>query len=190
MTAGCKNWILTIEDKIAHPRPRSRPSSTPDAFVDAGWEELPEVFLSGALHGDERVGPTAVVEIASLLLESAWCESIPSRPSDYNDTDIMAQAATCRSDLKGRGVGDAERRWLSRLVTTRRIVIVPTANALGYDRKQRTEGGIDPNRDFPYDLEDATQCMRTVAGRTINEIFREHVFQLSVTFHGGMEAIA
>ena len=60
----------------------------------------------------------------------------------------MAEAEACQSDLKERGVGDAECRWLSRLVTTRRIVIVPTANALEYNHKSRMEDGIDPNLDL------------------------------------------
>ena len=32
--------------------------------------------------------------------------------------------------------------------------------------------------------------MRTIAGRTVNEIYREHMFQLALTFHGGMEVVA
>lgn len=60
---------------------------------------------------------------------------------------------------------------------------------MGYYRKQRTELQIDPNRDFPYDLLDSTKCMQTIAGRSINEVFRDHIFQLSLTFHAGMEVI-
>ena len=89
-----------------------------------------------------------MVEITSLLLELAWCESIPSRILDYNDTYIMAEDEACRYVIEGRVVGDAERIWLSRLVTTRRIVIVPIANALGYDRKSQTEDCINSNQDF------------------------------------------
>ena len=92
------------------------------------------------------VGPTEVVDIPSLLLELAWYEPILSQPSDYNNTDIMAEAEACQSDLEERGVGDAECRWLSRLVTTRRIIIIPTMNALEYNHKSQTEDGIDPNR--------------------------------------------
>ena len=101
----------------------------------------------------------------------------------------MAKAEECRYDLEGRGVGDVDRRWLSILITTRRIVIFPTANALGYDRISRMEDSIDPNQYFPHDLMNQTLCMRTISGRTINEIFRDHLFQLSFTFHGGMEEI-
>ena len=48
--------------------------------------------MLGYLNGYERVGLTAVVEIASLLFESTWFNSIPFLTSDYNDTDIMAKA--------------------------------------------------------------------------------------------------
>ena len=66
----------------------------------------------------------------------------------------MAGAVPCQSDLEGRGVGDADRRWLLRLVTTRCIVIVPTVHTMGYDCKSPTEDGIDPNQNFTYDLTD------------------------------------
>mmetsp|Transcript_1411 Transcript_1411/g.2591 ORF Transcript_1411/g.2591 Transcript_1411/m.2591 type:complete len:1395 (-) Transcript_1411:931-5115(-) len=253
------------------------------------YDSLPEVLLSGALHGDERVGPTAVLETAAILLESAWCESLPrvvlgdamggKRVSDevddepsrrikkkvksgnryrrhktggwqrrrrrrrrskverrqrvirsakvekgeqeyiaqkmrqrrqellaqedvqrprstaatYYPPDQLDEARICRASLSSRGIAGAERRWLARLVSTRRIVILPTANALGYARNVRHEGDkqdLDPNRDFPFDLADPTMCMRTVAARTVNELFRQHLFQMASTFHGGMEAVA
>jgi hypothetical protein len=31
--------------------------------------------------------------------------------------------------------------------------------------------------------------MQTIAGRTINEVYREHMFQLALTFHAGMEVV-
>ena len=66
----------------------------------------------------------------------------------------------------------------------------PSFLALGYYQNRREEGSIDPNRDFPFDLEDNSLCMQTIAGRTANEIYREHMFQLALTFHGGMEIVA
>ena len=119
----------------------------------------------GALHRDKRVGLTTVVDIASLLLESAWCNSIPSRTLYYNYTYIVAKAEECRSDLEGRGVGDVDRTWLLILVTTRSILIFPTANALGYDRKSCMEDDIYPNQDFTYDFMDQTLCMRAISGQ-------------------------
>jgi hypothetical protein len=58
----------------------------------------------------------------------------------------MADAKLCRITLEQKGINDKHRQWLARLVTTRRIVIVPTANALGYYQNIREEDGIDPNR--------------------------------------------
>jgi len=160
---GCRNYFLTIQDFVAHP-PNSSSS-----------KQLPEVLLSGALHGDERVGPTAVVETASLLLFAAACERKPA-----------SRKASCQSRLNSMGLSPQDRRWLARLVTTRRIVIVPTANALGYFRKSRYEGNVDVNRDFPFDLK-SSACMQSIGARTLNELFRRHMFQLALTFHGGME---
>ena len=61
---------------------------------------------------------------------------------------------------------------------------MPSANALGYYKNEREESGIDPNRDFPYN-QDETKCMKTTAARAINELWRRHIFQLSLTFHAG-----
>ena len=162
----------------------------------ASYATLPEVFLSGELHGNERVGPSAVLEAASLLLEAAQCESYPGPPPlDINteagaDWLLSSQHATkCRDSLYERGITKEMRQWLARLVTTRRIVILPTPNAVGYDRNERTENGIDCNRDFPFDVVTASICMQTICARTINEIWRESQFQLSLTFHGGTEVI-
>mmetsp|Transcript_24976 Transcript_24976/g.29433 ORF Transcript_24976/g.29433 Transcript_24976/m.29433 type:complete len:742 (+) Transcript_24976:134-2359(+) len=184
-TDGCKNYILTIEDHAAHPN------------GSESWKRLPEVFLSGALHGNERVGPTAVVETANLLLEAASCEAKPHGMEPKVDDESRSkwllskeEGHACRKELYRIGIDDASRKWLARLVTTRRIVIMPTPNALGYYRNHRTELDIDPNRDFPFDLADSSQCMQTIAGRSINEVFRDHIFQLSLTFHAGMEVIA
>lgn len=176
---GCPNYIFTIQDFVVH---------TDDSESS---KNLPEVFWSGCLHGNERVGPSSVMEAASLLLESALCESLPrSKTSSSSFDEELQQAKVCRRKLRQKGVDDFHRKWLARLVSTRRIVVVPTANALGYYRDAREENTIDPNRDFPYDLTDPTQCMQTIAGRTINEIYREHMFQLALTFHAGMEVVS
>jgi hypothetical protein len=54
----------------------------------------------------------------------------------------------------------------------------------GYYQNVREENGIDPNRDFPYNTID---CMNTITARGVNEIWRENLFQISLTFHGGMQ---
>ena len=175
---GCRNFIFTIQDFLTHPE------------GSESSNHLPEVFWSGCLHGNERVGPTSVVHAAGLLLESAACEALPRRDADKDSWEKqLEKAKTCRADLKEKGISDVHRKWLARLVSTRRIVVVPTANALGYYQNKREENKIDPNRDFPYDLTDSSLCMRTIAGRTLNEVYQEHMFQLALTFHAGMEVV-
>uniref|UniRef100_A0A7S0ZJS0 Peptidase M14 domain-containing protein n=1 Tax=Timspurckia oligopyrenoides TaxID=708627 RepID=A0A7S0ZJS0_9RHOD len=83
--------------------------------------------------------------------------------------------------------------WLTELLKTRVLVIIPTTNAVGYSQNARYERGsdgkdLDPNRDFPFD-QFPELCMRTVAARSLNEMFREFRFQLMLTFHGGANVI-
>jgi hypothetical protein len=130
----CMNWVLelTVHETL---------DNDPDR---------PDVLISGALHGDERVGPTATLELARWLLLS-------------------------------------ESPWAHRLLRTRRLLLVPLTNAVGYARGVRNEAGHDPNRDFSYQQK-PNACMLTVAGRSLNELLRHHLVQLVVTFHGGMQA--
>jgi len=109
-------------------------------------------------------------------------------PEDW--TVQVKQAEMCREKLRERGVEDSTRQWLARLVSTRRIVIGPVVNALGYFRKEREEDGKDVKYDFPYDYEKGEECMETVAARTVNEIFRDHMFQLAITFHSSESSAA
>jgi hypothetical protein len=137
---ACEHWVVSVTDEASLPDPNR-----------------PEVFFSGALHGNERVGPNAVTEMLIYLLET-------------------------RAE-KGAG------SWAGQMIRSRRIVAMPTTNALGYQENTREEGRVDPNRDFPFD-QSPSKCMVTVAARAVNEVWREHLFQLAVTFHGGMQAIA
>jgi len=219
---GCNNYVLIIQDKHAYPddidvqQLLDPTSNTNDDYfyvqeaifndgehgINSGWKYIPDVFLSGSVHGNERVGPSSLLEMSELLVESAYCESLPRmhyKPKDENDAEgnkrweqeIMS-AKACREDLQNnKGVPSEYRQWLARLVSTRRTVVIPTANALGYSRNERAEDSIDPNRDFPFDIEQTKTdtCMQTIAGRSINELFRSHLFPIGLTFHGGMEVI-
>ncbi|DAZ93873.1 TPA: hypothetical protein N0F65_008139 [Lagenidium giganteum] len=135
----CLHHVLKITDKASLPDP-----------------ERPEVFFSGALHGNERVGPQSVVALAEFLLDHASRE-------DGNP-------------------------WIKHLVKTRTVVIMPTTNAYGYDRNVREERGIDPNRDFDY-LKRG-KCFETMVARAVNEVWRDHLFQLAITFHGGIRSVS
>lgn len=177
--------------------------------TSSGWTTIPDVFLSGAVHGNERVGPAALIEMSELLLEAVHCESMPRKryqphsqtTGNATDTDAsirfwikeLATAKACRQSLlHNKGITNFHRQWLARLVSTRRTIIIPTANALGYSRSEREESGIDPNRDFPFDIlpSNTNECMQTIAARSINELYTSHLFSIGLTFHGGMEVIA
>lgn len=123
-------------------------------------KDRPEVFFSGALHGNERVGPTTTLEFVRLLI------------NHYN-------AATTST-----------RDWLTRLISKRSIWIMPSANAYGYYHNVREENHIDPNRDFPYNVQNSNNCMKTIAARSINELWISHAFQVAITFHAGQQSIS
>lgn len=42
----------------------------------------------------------------------------------------------------------------------------------------------------PHGRNQPTKCMQTMAGRAINEVFRDHIFRMAITFHGGANVIA
>lgn len=175
---GCKSWILTIVDKIGN--------------SEEVLNRLPEILLNGAIAGNERVGPTAVIETAALLLEAAHCESLPDKsirsyPLESGDDEEwkkqVKEAIKCRKNLNKRGVPNESRKWLARLVTTRRIVIVPIANSWGYYHNRVDEVGIDPRKDFPFSP--VNGCFRTVTAKVFQGLFRSHMFQIAVNFHAG-----
>lgn len=222
---GCNNYVLILQDKEAFPEdPDVQLGGGGDYYINqedgwfkeqegndgssepqkSGWRYVPDVFLSGAVHGNERVGPSSLLEMAELLVEAAYCESLPRmkyKPKNDSNSAEEAQkweqevtsAKACRQNLASdKGIPSHQRQWLARLVSTRRTIIIPTANALGYSRDTREEGRIDPNRDFPFDItpDRNMDCMQTIAGRSINELFRSHLFPIGLTFHGGMEVVS
>ena len=87
-TVPCKVWVLEISHRASLEHHRQRP----------------DVLISGALHGDERVGPLATLHLAKWLL--------------------------------GRYDFDP---WARRLVNTRRLLLVPAANAVGFAARTRNE---------------------------------------------------
>ncbi|CAK8996233.1 Retrovirus-related Pol polyprotein from transposon RE2 (Retro element 2) (AtRE2) [Includes: Protease RE2 [Durusdinium trenchii] len=76
-----------------------------------------------------------------------------------------------------------------RLVDFRATWIMPMTNAFGYAAHRREENSMDPNRDFPYLHTRPERCMQTQTARAVNELFRRHLFQFMITFHGGMRAL-
>jgi len=134
----CLNYVLEITNRTGS---------------EAERRARPQIYISGALHGDEQVGVVTALELCRWLTERY-------------DSDP----------------------WVQRLVDTRTILISPMTNAIGSAQRTRNELGIDPNRDFPFD-QLPRACMQTVAARSVNELYRSHMLQLVITFHGGMQAI-
>lgn len=166
---------------------------THEASLMNDHDMRPEIFLSGALHGNERIGPTTVYEVARMIIVMASCvdqasyESILDGSLCLNVLDQKSEAmlsgGTSSDSIDETSKLLLRRRrllWMHRLVHTRSIYIMPTANAFGYFQNKREEGRIDPNRDFPF-VQNRDQCFQTVAARSMNELFREHMFQISVT---------
>lgn len=160
-TVPCKQFIVHLTNH----------SSMPDV-------DRPEVFVSGALHGNERVGPITAIELIALMAKSATAYAASSSDSEV-DTE---------KDAERLGIQNT-RRWLYELLQTRSIYIMPMTNAYGYAHDRREELDVDPNRDYNY-MRHPQECMQAMTSRAVNEIWREHLFQLAITFHGGMRAIS
>jgi hypothetical protein len=126
----------------------------------------PQIYFSGLLHGDEVIGATVLTELALYMC-----------------------------DKKN------QKTWVVELLKKSFVVFTPFTNAYGYSNGIREDfveynsgstGLVDPNRDFPYFSTDnmvISECMKTVTARTVNELFKEHIFVNVVTFHGGLNAI-
>jgi hypothetical protein len=92
------NYHAVVYDSVAQPKGSD------------SYKALPTILWSGELHGDERVGPTAVLETTLLLLHATKCES-------YITTSNESQV--CRTILQSQyGITSAQRMWLACLVTT------------------------------------------------------------------------
>lgn len=85
--------------------------------------------------------------------------------------------------------------FVTLMVDTRSVTIIPVTNPIGYFRGERGERqsatapmALDPNRDFGF-AQLASRCLQTVAARAINELFRTHLFRALLTFHGGTNVI-
>jgi hypothetical protein len=83
--------------------------------------ERPEVFFSGCLHGNERIGPPTLTELAILLVENY---GLPARSSPGPSSSSLGTSSSLGAAGGGRNA------WLKRLVDTRAIYMMPTTNAL------------------------------------------------------------
>jgi hypothetical protein len=123
--------------------------------------ETPEVFFSGALHGNERVGPNAVTEFLIFAAET-YAGVLPANPWIKRLLDtraIYVMPTTNAKGYDGNGLAAAT------------------------EPGRREENNLDPNRDYAYNMNPSTPstCMQTITARATNELFREHMFQVCKT---------
>jgi hypothetical protein len=185
----CKNYVLTIDDATLGDATLGDALTGEALPGDDPYQSrayTPDVFFSGEVHGDEAVGPLATTVTAEIMLLAASCSlsyfATPSPPTELSPS--------CKKWFVSWAFTANDLHWISSLASSRRILLSPMSNPSGFDKVVRTENNIDPNRDFAYDVTDPTRCMRTVAARHINEIFRASLVQVGITYHGGMTAVA
>lgn len=144
--APCKIFIVTLTN-------HSSLASDP---------ERPEILVSGELHGDEIVGPHAVLAYIDLVLSRV------AKKDAYFTRMLNTRLVTLLPMTNAVGFHNRER---------------------GERHAPKPAAPIDPNRDFAFD-QNASSCMVTVAARAVNELFRTHLFRILITFHGGTNVIA
>lgn len=120
----------------------------------------PELLISGELHGDEVIGPHAVLAYLEYMTANYAKDPFIRRMIDTRLTTVvpMTNAIGFHSGVRGE-VQD-----------------------------KTNPKSIDPNRDFGFDQK-PDNCMQTVAARALNELFRVHLFRVLITFHGGTNVV-
>lgn len=148
--------------------------------------ERPQVLLSGEIHGDERIGPEATLHTGYLMVNSARCA-------------IEGDTSACNKLVNEDGLSKPQIVWLANLATRRDTFLVPSCNCLGYKASVRADAMVDPNRDFAYSRDRGREsgqgsgndlCLRSTTAKIFNKLMELTLFQLVITFHGGMQAIA
>ena len=126
--------------------------------------DRPTYYISSAIHGDEVIGSSSLVEFAKY-----FCDSYNSKKNSLYHHILKNKLIVMTPMTNAYGYYHKRR--------DDRIYI---------ESKKRHENA-DPNRDFPYfnSREETKNCMRTLSARTINEIFNEFIVSGSITFHGG-----
>ena len=71
---------------------------------------------------------------------------------------------------------------------------MPTANVTGFAKQRREDftdmsNPMDPNRDFPFNVQQGGKCLQTSTAQIIDQIFRNNLILSTITFHGGDNSI-
>lgn len=133
-------------------------------------ESKHQIYISGAVHGNERVGPNATVELINLLTsefnKDKWITYL------LNNRLIVITPMT-----NPHGYQDNVREEL----------LIDDEDSWNLTSNRYSKTHKDINRDFPY-LVKNDECFESIGGRVVNELFLEHIFTLSLSLHGGTES--
>lgn len=121
----------------------------------------PEMLVSGLLHGDEVIGPQAVLAFIEYMALNYASNGFVKRMVDTRLVTLVPMT---------NAIGFFNGERIERQMEGNRTLT------------------IDPNRDFGFS-QDPEKCMQTVAARAVNELFRMHLFRVLITFHGGTNAL-
>lgn len=125
-------------------------------------EERPEMLVSGAVHGDEVIGPQATIAFLHFMLANYKRDAYIRQMVDSRLVTIVPTGNALGYEHGKRGEF--------------------------YNRTGEKQIMLDPNRDFAFDTH-PRGCMRTVVARVFNELMRRRLFRVLVTFHGGTNVI-
>lgn len=144
--APCTVWVVALSNLSTLPSEPGRP----------------EMLVSGLLHGDEVIGPHAVLAFIEHMVSNYH-----SDPFVKHLMDTRLVVLTPMTNAIGFFRQERTERQRG-----------PNGSEVTYD----------PNRDFGFD-QDPKKCMQTVAARALNELFRVHLFRVLITFHGGTNVV-
>ena len=126
-------------------------------------EEKVQVYISGTLHGNERIGPHASYYLIEYLA------------SNFGKDEFLTQILKTRELVITPMTNTYDYAHNKREEQT----VLQGSKSLKF---------FDPNRDFPFNQQ-PKMCMNTVAGRTVYKLMVENLFVSAITFHGGTNVI-
>lgn len=113
------------------------------------------MYISGALHGDEVIGPHSVYYLIEYLL-SGFVNREPLITYLLQNREIIITPMT---NAVGFYHGEREERI--------NIYHPSFKNNMGRVHERKIKGSADINRDFPYNTK-KDDCLNTIAGRVIH----------------------
>jgi len=118
-----------------------------------------QVYITGSLQGDERLGP----QIAFYLIEYL----VSNFKRDVFITHLLQTREIIITPMPN-AYGYAK----------------DTRKELTFNLDSNNTVARDPIRDFPYNNTESA-CLNTVAARTLYRLFVDNLFVTAITFHGG-----